>query len=42
MRRIIAQTARAMGGYRLVAYEEIVPRMEYGKPVQGHLFVMAR
>ena len=41
-REYVLETARAMGGYRLVAYEEIVPRMEYGKPVQGHLFVMAR
>jgi predicted TPR repeat methyltransferase len=25
-------------GYRLVHYEEIVPRMEKGEPVRGHLF----
>lgn len=28
-------------GYRLIGYEEIVPRMEKGKEVQGHLFKFA-
>mmetsp|Transcript_11790 Transcript_11790/g.25948 ORF Transcript_11790/g.25948 Transcript_11790/m.25948 type:complete len:621 (+) Transcript_11790:56-1918(+) len=28
-------------GYRLIGYEEIVPRMEKGEPVQGHLFQLA-
>ncbi|KAL7536291.1 hypothetical protein ACHAXR_007058 [Thalassiosira sp. AJA248-18] len=28
-------------GYDLMYYEEIVPRMEKGEPVQGHLFIFA-
>ena len=38
---VLDEAARA-GGFSLVSYEEIVPRTEYGKPVQGHLFALAR
>jgi len=33
-----AQEAARKAGYKLVVYREIVPRMEKGKEVQGHLF----
>lgn len=29
-------------GYQLIRYEEIVPRIEKGQPVKGHLFVFQR
>jgi len=35
---VVAMTRKA--GYRMVKYEEIVPRMEKGKEVQGHLFAL--
>ena len=38
----VVDTAAATGGWQLVAYEEITPRTEYGKPVLGHLFTFAR
>ena len=41
-RRYVEATAAAAGGFALKAYEEIVPRMEYGQPVHGHMFVFAR
>ena len=34
--------AAAQAGFSLLSYEEIVPRMEHGEPVQGHLFVFGR
>lgn len=36
----VVNTAKE-AGYRLIGYEEIVPRMEKGKDVQGHLFQFA-
>lgn len=36
------QATAAASGYVLRAYEEIVPRMEHGQPVPGHLFVFER
>lgn len=36
----VVKTARK-AGYRLVTYEEIVPRLEKGKEVEGHLFQFA-
>ena len=36
----VVNTARE-AGYRLISYEEIVPRMEKGEEVQGHLFQFA-
>ena len=36
----VVSTAKA-AGYRLIGYEEIVPRMEKGEEVQGHLFQFA-
>jgi predicted TPR repeat methyltransferase len=41
-RSYVVGAARAAGGYELQEYEEIVPRMEYGQPVLGHLFVFSR
>lgn len=41
-REYVEQTAAANGGFQLVSYQEIVPRMENGVPVQGHLFVFSR
>ena len=33
--------AATEAGYRLMSYEEIVPRMEKGEEVRGHLFAFA-
>ena len=41
-RAYVEGVARKAGGYQLVSYEEIVPRVEFGKPVPGHVFVFAR
>ena len=41
-RAYVEATARAAGGFQLLDYHEIVPRMEHGKPVLGHLFVFVR
>ena len=37
-RGYVVETADA-AGYTLVSYEEVVPRMEQGREVRGHLFV---
>ena len=41
-RQYVEAMAKAAGGYELLGYNEIVPRMEYGQPVLGHLFVFGR
>jgi predicted TPR repeat methyltransferase len=41
-KQYVVETAATAGGFELVAYTEITPRMEYGKPVLGHLFVFSR
>ena len=41
-REYVVAAAAASGAFQLVAYEEIVPRMENGVAVQGHLFIFAR
>ena len=41
-RAYVEGMAARAGGFQLVSYEEIVPRMEYGKPIHGHLFVFMR
>lgn len=41
-KKYVLDLAAKVGGFYLVDYKEIVPRTEYGKPVQGHLFVFAR
>lgn len=38
----VVDEAHKTGGYKLVAYEQMVPRLENGMPVQGHLFVFMR
>eukprot|EP00325_Prymnesiales_sp_UTEX-LB-985_P008034 CAMPEP_0174704342 /NCGR_PEP_ID=MMETSP1094-20130205/7973_1 /TAXON_ID=156173 /ORGANISM="Chrysochromulina brevifilum, Strain UTEX LB 985" /LENGTH=143 /DNA_ID=CAMNT_0015902391 /DNA_START=135 /DNA_END=566 /DNA_ORIENTATION=- len=40
--REYVEASAATSGFALVSYIEIVPRMENGKPVQGHLFVFER
>ena len=41
-RAYVEGVAMAAGRYSLVSYEEIIPRVEYGKPVLGHIFVFSR
>ena len=41
-RAYVESIAMAAGGYSLISYEEIIPRVEFGKPVPGHIFVFSR
>ena len=41
-RAYVESIAMAVGRYSLVSYEEIIPRVEFGKPVPGHIFVFSR
>ena len=38
----LSYTPYVAGAYELHHYAEIVPRMEFGQPIQGHLFVFSR
>ena len=40
-REYVVAMAQA-AGFQLMSYDEIVPRMEQGKAVDGHLFVFMR
>ena len=38
----VVHTAAEQAGFTLISYDHIVPRMEHGEEVRGHLFVFAR
>ena len=40
--REYVQVLAAAVGFEIVSYEDIVPRIEHGQPVSGHLFVLRR